>query len=239
MTAIYAGTSGWAYSSWKPAFYPAGAKPADFLRHYAARLNSVEVNYTFRALPTAKLLAAWASAVPADFRFAMKASFAITHRKRLRNAQSELTEFLTALKPLEKSGQLGPLLFQLPPFLKCDLTLLSDFLPLLPKRFRSTFEFRHDSWFNEPVYDALRKANVALCLAESEKLAAPDVRTADFNYFRLRMEGYSPQALENVARRIKKYRQKGEVYVYFMHQEKPDGALHAEKLIESLACARK
>ncbi|MGB0034807.1 MAG: DUF72 domain-containing protein, partial [Candidatus Acidiferrales bacterium] len=158
MGKIYAGTSGWAYSSWKPKFYPAKLRPAEFLNYYASRLNSVEVNYTFRNFPTKRLLREWLAATPENFIFAIKAHYAITHVKRLRGAFRTASKFLNSLRPLRDAGRLGPVLFQLPPFLKCDVPLLENFLAGLPDGIRFAFEFRHASWFNEEVYSALRKA---------------------------------------------------------------------------------
>src|ERR1700730_12900601 len=175
MTKVYAGTSGWAYPSWKPDFYPPKLASAKFLSYYAGRLNTVEVNYTFRRFPTEKLLAGWIDATPPDFKFAVKAHQSITHVKRLRNAIAPALEFMSALQPLNDAGRLGPVLFQLPPFLKCDLELLKDFTAGLPRALRVAFEFRHASWFSEEVFAILRKAGVALCQAESETLETPDV----------------------------------------------------------------
>ena len=182
MGTIYAGTSGWAYPSWKPDFYPAKLASAKFLGHYATRLNAVELNYTFRRFPTEKLLTGWIAQTPPGFKFAIKAHQNITHIKRLRDVTQFTLDFLAALRPLQDEDKMGPVLFQLPPFLKCDLGLLTDFLAALPKRIRCAFEFRHLSWFNDEVYAALRKANAALCQAESEKLETPEAETADFTY---------------------------------------------------------
>ena len=177
MAQVYAGTSGWAYPTWKPDFYPAKLAPAKFLAFYAARLNTVEVNYTFRRFPTDKLLEGWIAATPAGFQFAVKAHQTITHIKRLRDASQFTLDFLAALRPLQEAQKLGPVLFQLPPFLKADVSLLKEFLAALPRNLRAAFEFRHDSWFSEEVFAALREANAALCEAESEKLR--DARSAD------------------------------------------------------------
>src|SRR5579862_1035926 len=133
MGKVYAGTSGWAYPTWKPDFYPAKLKAADFLRFYATRLNSVELNYTFRRFPTDKLQLGWIAATPPDFKFAVKAHQTITHVKRLRGAGELALKFIAALRPLEEEGRLGPVLFQLPPFSKCDLLLLAEFLQSLPR----------------------------------------------------------------------------------------------------------
>ena len=229
---IYAGTSGWAYAAWKPEFYPAKLASAKFLAYYGTRLNSVEVNYTFRRYVTEKLLAGWIAATPEQFKFAVKAHQAITHTKRLRDAAETTASFLASLKPLREAGKLGPVLFQLPPFLKCDLARLDDFLAGLPRDARAAFEFRHSSWFAHEVYERLGRANVALCQAESEKLETPDIATADFAYFRLRKEKYSPSAHNTVKVKVAAAAQRGDVFVYFKHEDTPEGALYAESLLK-------
>src|SRR5438477_1403566 len=143
---LYAGTSGWAYPSWKPDFYPAKLASAKFLNHYASRLNTVEVNYTFRRFPTEKLLRGWIENTPAGFQFAIKAHQKITHVARLREVADFTADFLRALQPLEEEKKLGPVLFQLPHFLKCDIALLKEFLRALPPSLRAACEFRHVSW---------------------------------------------------------------------------------------------
>ena len=233
MGKIYAGTSGWAYPAWKPEFYPAKLASAKFLGYYATRLNSVEVNYTFRRYVTAKLLAGWIAATPADFHFAVKANQAITHVKRLREAGEQTANFIATLDPLREARKLGPVLFQLPPFLKCDLDRLKDFVSMLPRGVRAAMEFRHVSWFADEVYEVLSKANVALCVAESEKIETPDVATADFAYLRLRKADYSPSARKAVAKRVSTAALRGDVFVYFKHEDTPEGALCAEGLLHS------
>ena len=230
---IYAGTSGWAYPSWKPDFYPPKMASAKFLSHYATRLNTVEVNYTFRRFPTEKLLRGWIEATPPNFKFAIKAHQKITHVARLRDVADFTSDFLRSLQPLDEQKKLGPVLFQLPPFLKCDVALLRNFLATLPKALHATFEFRHESWFSQEVYAALRAANSALCNAESEKLETPDVQTADFAYLRLRKEEYSAKEHKALEQRIAKLTSAGDVFVYFKHEDTPEGALHAEKLLSA------
>ncbi|MFY9531665.1 MAG: DUF72 domain-containing protein [Candidatus Acidiferrales bacterium] len=231
MSKVYAGTSGWAYPQWKPEFYPAKLASAKFLDYYASRLNSVEINHTFRRFPTEKLLTGWIAATPGEFKFAVKANQMITHVKRLRGAVEYTLQFLSALRPLQDESKLGPVLFQLPPYLKCDLELLADFLKGLPRALRATFEFRHASWFCEEAFTLLRNANVALCQAESEKIEAPDVQTADFIYMRLRKEKYSPKDRKALARKVAELAQRGDVFVYFKHEETPEGVLYAEELV--------
>jgi len=231
---LYAGTSGWAYSQWKPAFYPPKLAAAKFLGYYSSRLNSVELNYTFRRFPTEKLLCGWIAATPAEFKFAVKANQAITHIKRLKDSEDVTSRFLASLGPLGEAGKLGPVLFQLPPFLRCDLPRLRDFLAQLPRDTRAAFEFRHDSWFTEEVFGILREANAALCEAESEKLETPHVRTADFTYFRLRKQSYSAKERGELATRAHELARSGDVFTYFKHEDTPEGALYAEELLSAV-----
>ncbi|MGA9884128.1 MAG: DUF72 domain-containing protein [Candidatus Acidiferrales bacterium] len=229
---IFAGTSGWAYASWKPNFYPAKLPSVKFLEHYATRLNSVEVNYTFRRLPKPELLARWIEATPAGFQFAVKAHQSITHFKRLRNVAGPTADFFASLDPLRKAKKLGPVLFQLPPNFKCDLERLAGFLRTLPRGRRAAMEFRHESWFVRDTYDVLRRKNVALCQAETDEFETPDVATADFSYFRLRKEKYSAQARKAIAQRVARAAKRGDVYAFFKHEDTPDGALCAEDLLK-------
>jgi uncharacterized protein YecE (DUF72 family) len=234
MATLFAGTSGFAYAAWKPGFYPAKLAARDFLKHYAQRLNSVEINYTFRRLPAATTLDSWVEATPAGFVFAVKANQRITHILRLRNAAQATELFFRAIDPLRSARRLGPVLFQLPPNLKCDVPLLADYLALVPSGIRYAFEFRHTSWLAEPVYELLRRHNAALCLAESEKLEIPEVLTADFVYYRLRKPEYSPEDLDSIAARTRQLLATGrDLYLMFKHEDTPDGALHAERLLQA------
>ena len=234
MGKLYAGTSGWAYPSWKPDFYPEKLPSAKFLGYYASRLNTVEVNYTFRRFPTEKLLRGWIEGTPPGFQFAIKANQKITHVARLREIAKFTSEFLTALQPLDAEKKLAPVLFQLPPFVKCDASLLKDFLAELPRSVRAAFEFRHVSWFSDEVYRVMRAANVALCQAESEKLETPDVQTADFAYLRLRKGEYSAGERKDLSRRVTDLASQGDVFVYFKHEETAEGALYAEQLLAAI-----
>ena len=239
MPELYAGTSGFAYASWKPDFYPAKLASKDFLAHYAGRLNSTEVNYTFRQLPKPATLEGWVKATPSAFVFSLKAHMRLTHILKLKNAGEFLDVFLRAIDPLRTARRLGPVLFQLPPSLKCDVALLRDFLALLPADMRHAFEFRHDSWLAEETYAALAEYNVALCLAESEKLVVPEVFTADFAYARLRKPDYTPEDRAEIARRAEQMLGGGkDLYVYFKHEESPAGAIYAEELLSATGRAR-
>jgi uncharacterized protein YecE (DUF72 family) len=238
MATLYAGTSGFAYTAWKPSFYPAKLPSNQFLKHYAGRLNCVEINYTFRRLPSASTLESWVEATPPGFVFAVKANMRITHIQRLKNAEQATELFFRMIDPLRTARRLGPVLFQLPPAMKCDVDLLKNYLELLPEGMRYAFEFRHASWLADEVYDALRARNVSLCVAESERLEVPEVITADFVYFRLRKPDYTDEDVQSFAARSKDLLASGrDLYLMFKHEETPEGALNAEKLLALAATA--
>lgn len=233
MATLYAGTSGFAYAAWKPSFYPAKLPSNQFLKHYAERLNCVEINYTFRRLPAATTLENWVVQTPAGFVFAVKANMRITHILRLKNAEQATELFFKMIDPLRTSRRLGPVLFQLPPALKCDVPLLKSYLEQLPKGMRYAFEFRHSSWLVEEVYAELRARNVSLCVAESERLEVPEVITADFVYYRLRKPDYTEADVDAFAARAKELLTDGrDLYLMFKHEETPEGALNAERLLK-------
>ena len=230
---IYVGTSGWAYTIWKPDFYPKNVASKNFLKYYATRLNTVEVNYTFRRSLTEKAATGWVADVGPDFRFALKANQYITHIKKLQNVDEPIQRFLTTLQPLAK--QLGPVLFQLAPTTKADVGVLRDFLSLLPRNFKAAFEFRHASWFTEEIYHALRDRNASLCIAETEKLDTPEVRTASYIYFRFRQPSYSPEEVKQLAARMERCVTDGlETYAFFKHEEDPRSPLNAVELLNTV-----
>jgi uncharacterized protein YecE (DUF72 family) len=231
MASLFAGTSGFAYPAWKPDFYPPKLPQKDFLKHYATRLNAVEINYTFRQLPSASTLENWVTATPQGFVFALKAHMRITHLLRLK--ESEFTQvFFRAIDPLRATRRLGPVLFQLPPNFKADIPTLAAFVERLPEDVRCAFEFRNQSWLVEEVYRLLEKRGVALCQAESDKFEVPEVLTAGFVYARLRKPEYSAEDRAEIAQRVSRLREGGrDVYAFFKHEETPAGALDAEDLL--------
>jgi uncharacterized protein YecE (DUF72 family) len=237
-TRIYAGTSGWAYPTWKPDFYPTRTPAKKFLEFYASQLTSVEVNYTFRALPTEKILEGWLASTPSHFRFSFKAPQRITHFRRLRDCEADVAQFFTALEPVRRAGKLGVLLFQLPPNFKADASLLTAFLTTptlqISNAPRMAFEFRNESWFSDEIYGILRQHEVALCIAESDNLKTPEVHTAtDFTCFRLRSSGgYTSSELDSFATRLTALAQQRDVYAYFKHEDEPTGALNAKAFLD-------
>jgi len=234
MAQLFAGTSGWAYPSWKPDFYPQKLAQAKFLGHYATQLNAVEVNFTFRQLVKETTLAKWMADTPEGFRFTIKAHQVITHIKRLRDAEEFVGRFLGTIEPLASNAKLGPVLFQLPPNLKVDLELLRSFTAGLPKRLQSAFEFRHASWWNDETYAILRENNAALCVAETEEMNTPEVTTANFVYYRFRKPNYPPDERKMMVDRIAQHLGAGrDVFAYFKHEETPEGAMYARELLGS------
>jgi uncharacterized protein YecE (DUF72 family) len=235
MPQLYAGTSGWAYPGWKPDFYPAKVPQKGFLAHYAGRLNTVEVNFTFRQLVKETTVQNWIAQTPDSFRFGIKAHQVITHVNRLQRTEAFLARFLSTLEPLARAQKLGPLLFQLPPNLKAEVSRLEEFLATLPRAVPSAFEFRHSSWFIDEVFALLKKHNRALCVAESEERNTPDVVTADFCYYRYRKPGYTPEEHRSMVERMREHLGEGrDVFAYFKHEETPEGALYAVEMLKQV-----
>ena len=224
---VLAGTSGFSYKEWKGNFYPEDLPADAMLRYYAERLPAVEINNTFYRMPKSALLEGWAAEVPEDFRFVLKASQRITHHKRLKEAGEEVAYFFGVAATLGE--RLGPALFQLPPNLKKDLPRLEAFLGTIPEGRRAAFEFRHASWFEEDVFEALRSRGAALCIAEDEDLATPLVATADWGYLRLRRQDYGEAEVAAWAERVRAQKW-NEVYVFFKHEDAGAGPKLAGEL---------
>jgi len=231
---ILVGTSGYNYPEWKGSFYPPDLPAARMLPYYADRFSTVEINYTFYRMPTAKLVTGWAAQVPEHFRFTLKAPRRITHDRKLRGVADPVRAFCEAAAEL--GPKLGALLFQLPPSFKKDIAALDEFLDVLPPRVCGAFEFRHDSWLDDEVLDRLRRRNLALCIADSETRSTPVVTTADYAYLRLRDEGYTEQHIARWAETVKDLDTRcRDVYVYFKHEEEGKGPEFGRMLLERVA----
>jgi uncharacterized protein YecE (DUF72 family) len=218
---ILAGTSGYAFKEWKGNFYPQDLKEDGMLGYYASRFPAVEINNTFYRLPKENVLRDWAAQVPETFTFALKASQRITHYARLKGESASLVDFL--LKNTATLGnRLGPILFQLPPNMQKDVTRFRGFLGLLPNDRRYVFEFRHESWFDDEVYDAMRERDIAMCIAEQEDFKCPVVSTSTWGYLRLHKLDYDESALVDWAKRVSGQRW-NEAYVFFKHDETENG----------------
>ena len=218
---ILAGTSGYSYKEWKGSFYPEDLAAKKMLAYYAERLPTVEINNTFYRMPKKEVVAGWAEQVPDGFSFVMKASMRITHKKRLADAEDELGYVVSTAREL--GDKLGPMLFQLPPWLKLGVDRLKAFLATLPEGFLAAFEFRHESWFCDEVYDALKEGGAALVLSDSEKLGEPPVvPTTDWGYLRLRRPTYDAAALDAWAERVQAQPWKT-AHVFFKHEDEGAG----------------
>jgi uncharacterized protein YecE (DUF72 family) len=229
---IYIGTSGFSYAPWRGSFYPEKLPAAKMLAYYAERLDAVEINNTFYRMPAPAMLEKWAAETPPGFRFVLKSPRHITHVKKLADVADGLTRLREAAGALGE--RLGPVLFQLPPFMKKDVPRLQAFVAALPPDLRAAVEFRHESWFSADVYEALRARDVALCLAESEELATPLEETSTWGYLRLRRQDYDDAALAAWAARLKA-RQWKDAFVFFKHEDEGVGPKLAARLRELLA----
>ena len=219
---VLTGTSGYSYDEWRGNFYPEKIAARDMLRFYAGRFPTVEINNTFYRMPREPLLQGWADQVPEGFSFVIKAPQRITHIRRLKECGEQLTFLFGVTATL--GARLGPLLFQLPPNFRKDVPRLRSFFAAMPDRRRVAIEFRHASWFDDDVYERLRARNLALCVADSEKLQTPVEITADYAYFRLRDEGYTPDDIARWADIIRaKTSGSTDVFVYFKHEESGKG----------------
>jgi uncharacterized protein YecE (DUF72 family) len=214
---IWVGTSGYNYPEWKGSFYPQKMPSAQMLPYYAERFPTVEINNTFYRLPKEDLLRGWAAQVPEDFSFSIKASQKITHFTRLKPESSDAVDYL--LRTVDCMGaRLGPILFQLPPNMKKDLERLNTFFDRLPREKRYTVEFRHESWFDEDTFAALRSHNIAMCAIEQPDFKSPVVSTADWGYLRLHRFDYDEPMLAEWAKVLKE-QQWSDAYVVFKHDE--------------------
>ena len=232
---LYIGTSGFSYKEWKGSFYPKDMPAAQMLRFYSKHFRSVEINNTFYGIPKASAVAAWTCEVPGDFLFAIKAPQRITHRRELTGAPATMSQLMDAVGPLKQ--RLGPLLFQLPPYMKKDATRLRELLGLLQPRQRGAFEFRHPSWFDEEIFDLLRGHQSAFCIADDDNdMNVPFISTADWGYLRLRRLDYNETALNEWIKRIRGQKWK-DAFIFFKHEDTGKGPRFAARFIELAAAS--
>ncbi len=229
---LWIGTSGFQYAEWKGNFYPEDLPASKMLPFYAERFSTTEINYTFHRIPAPKTIENWKTLTPENFRFALKAPQKITHFAKLRDCADTLGYFCQIISGLGQ--RLGPVLFQLPPNFRKDAAALNSFLRELPS-IRAAFEFRHDSWFDDEIFEILKSRNIALCIADTEKLETPTVTTADYGYLRLRREDYEKSDVERWAKFTREQEAKWrDVFVYFKHEESGIGPKLAVQMIEML-----
>jgi uncharacterized protein YecE (DUF72 family) len=226
------GTSGFQYSEWKGNFYPEDLPAAKMLPFYAEQFSTTEINYTFHRIPAPKTIENWKHLTPDNFRFSLKAPQKITHWSKLRDCADTLDYFCKVISGLGE--RLGPVLFQLPPTFKKDADLLSSFLRELPST-RAAFEFRHESWFNDEIYELLKSRNIALCIADTETIETPKTITANYGYLRLRREDYQRIDVERWAKFVREQKANWQhVFVYFKHEESGIGPKLAQQMMQLL-----
>jgi uncharacterized protein YecE (DUF72 family) len=229
---LWVGTSGFQYAEWKGNFYPEDLPASKMLPFYAERFSTTEINYTFHRIPAPKTIDNWKALTPEKFRFALKAPQRITHFAKLRDCADTLGYFCQIISGLGQ--RLGPVLFQLPPNFRKDAAVLNSFLRELPS-IRAAFEFRHDSWFDDEIFEILKSRNIALCIADTEKLETPTVTTADYGYLRLRREDYEKSDVERWAKFTREQEARWrDVFVYFKHEESGIGPKLAAQMMQIL-----
>jgi uncharacterized protein YecE (DUF72 family) len=226
---VRAGTSGFSYKEWKGSFYPEKMKEADMLPYYAERFDTVELNNTFYRLPNESTLQQWAARVPEGFRFSLKASRIITHIRRLKDVAEPVAYLYSVTESLGAAR--GPVLFGMPPNMKQDMDRLRAFLDLVPAAGRTAIEFRHESWHDDVVFDALREHGVALCIAQTADEETPVVATAGWGYMRLRREAYDTAELRQWRERIAAQKW-DEAFVYFKHEDAGVGPRLAREFLD-------
>jgi uncharacterized protein YecE (DUF72 family) len=224
------GTSGYSFPEWRGTFYPENLPQKEMLKYYAERFFTVEINNTFHKFPAESTVKAWAEQVPDSFRFVLKARQIITHFRRLQNAEAYTDDFIRVASLLKERQ--GPILFQLPPNFKKDVPRLDAFLNYVGGRSKAAFEFRHQSWFDQEVFDCLRAHETALCIADADDLPAPNlVRTATWGYVRLREEGYTDKNLREWIQKLRSH-DWDDAYVFFKHEDAGAGPKLANRFLE-------
>lgn len=234
---IHVGTSGWHYKHWIGTFYPEDTKEAEQLGYFVKKFDTVELNNSFYRLPSEETFRNWRKATPAQFVFSVKGSRYITHLKKLKIDKTAIDQFFHHVDHLAE--KLGPILFQLPPRWKINKERLADFLAYLPKRYRFTFEFRDQTWYDDGIYALLRKYNCAFCIYQLAGHLSPLTTTADFVYIRLHGSGdkyqgsYNDATLKEWAKRCKEWQKDGkDVYLYFDNDQAGYAAFNAQKINE-------
>ncbi len=229
---FWIGTSGFQYTEWKGNFYPEDLPASKMLSFYAERFSTTEINYTFHRIPAPKTIDNWKTLTPENFRFALKAPQKITHWSKLCDCADTLDYFCRVISGLGE--RLGPVLFQLPPTFKKDADVLRSFLRELPSM-RAAFEFRHESWFNDEIYELLKSRNIALCIADTETIETPKTITANYGYLRLRREDYQKIDIDRWAEFAREQKSHWrDASVYFKHEESGIGPKLARQMMQLL-----
>jgi uncharacterized protein YecE (DUF72 family) len=211
LAGLYVGTSGWSYPTWRPDFYPAKARPKDFLRHYAEHFRAVELNASAYQLPSEEHFHTWAEQVPPDFRFAVRMPRLITHAGRL----GLVGTFCERVRLLGE--KLGPILVVLDR--KRDEGFLLLLRDSLDPELEVAFDFRHESWNGVEVPVRVNQLDA----------------DAPLRYLRFRDPPYDDAAIAEWAGRVRALLDDGaRVYGFFKHEDEPTGPAYARKLLGTL-----
>lgn len=225
---LFVGTSGYSYKQWKGSFYPEKLSDKKMLNFYSEHFNTVEINNTFYRMPKQEVFDSWKQQVNPNFKFVIKAPKQITHIKKLETGDA-LTHFIKTSVSLE--DQFGALLFQFPPYFKKDIEKLQSFTDAISDNIKAAFEFRNDTWFDDEVYDCLRKKNFALCLSDTdEKPIDKIIPTADWAYLRMRKTDYQPDTLKEWHKTIS-HGKWNDAFVFFKHEDEGKGPMFAKQFI--------
>jgi len=228
---LHVGTSGYSYKEWKGTFYPADLPAAKMLSFYAGEFSTVEINNSFYRMPDPKTMTKWASEVPDGFTFVLKAPQRITHQKKLVDCGDDVHYLFETAELL--GSKLGPVLFQLPPFLRKDAERLRSFVGILPREQKVAFEFRHDSWVDDEITSILRDRDAAMCLSDTDEVADPDrlvIPSATWGYLRLRRTEYPDAELHKWRARVVS-QPWADAFVFFKHEDEGKGPEFAKRFL--------
>ena len=238
---IYIGTSGWTYDAWKNGFY-AGISRGAWLTHYAQHFHAVEVNATFYHQLKQSTFAKWAETTSPDFRFAIKGHRYLTHVLKLHVSREVFLRQKRSVAPLGK--QLAVVIWQLPAGLGRDAPRLEHFARMLDtwQETRHALEFRHQSWFDEPIAACLRRHRLAVCQSDAVDWPLWDAVTTNLVYIRLHghrityVSSYTDRQLAAWAKRIRRWSTEGrDVHIYFDNTDAGHAPRDAQRLVASLA----
>lgn len=234
----YLGTSGWFYSHWQGLFYPNDLPQSKWFKYYCQNFKTVELNSTFYHFPTEKTALGWYKKSPADFVYTLKVNRFITHLKKFKGCEKQIKDFYKVGKVLKE--KMGCFLFQLPPSLKYDEDKLREIIEQLDKEKLNALEFRHETWFNQEVYDFLKKNNIICCVVSAPDLPEEFVKTAKDVYIRFHGKkswygsNYNKGELKEYARKIKRLKARNN-WVYFnndYHAYAVKNCLELKKMLE-------
>ena len=235
---IWVGTSGWQYRDWRGAFYPEKLPQREWLRFFASRFPTVEVNNSFYRLPERSTFEKWRKETPEGFLVTLKASRYITHIRRLRDAGDSVELFWSRARALGE--KLGPILFQLPPRFGADLGLLREFVDGLPSGIRPAFEFRDASWNQPAVHDVLERAGAALVLADRPGWRIEPVVTGGWSYVRFHQGGHGPLGSAYAREKLRRWAERiarlaaADVFAYFNNDQGAAAVRDAATLMDLL-----